>query len=336
MGVQGLVGRRRLAALALLVAVGLPAGAVVACDPAKAASSGRPSPIAFAASPARAQAAPGGCGRAAAPGPVTITTSVGGRNRTVVVYLPQGYTGVQPLPLLLNLHGSGSTAVKQEKATGLDATADEHGFIVAYPQAARRSGTGYSWNVPGTPSFAARGPDDIAFLSAAVTMLHQRYCVDAAKVYASGFSGGARMVSQLACTPAVRLAGVVAASGLRAPSPCHPARPVPVLSFHGTADTANPYDGHGQPYWTYSVPVAAARWAGYDGCPTPPATSTPYPEVTLTQYRGCHGDAVVELYTLAGKGHRWPLAAGAFQPDEILWRFLSGDREPAPSAPPAT
>jgi polyhydroxybutyrate depolymerase len=325
-----------MAALALLVAVGLPAGAVAACGPAKAASPSRPSPIAFAASPVRPRAAPGGCGRAAAAGPVTITTGAGGRKRTVVVYLPRGYAGDRPLPLLLNLHGSGSTAARQEKSVGLDATADAHAFIVAYPQAARRSGTGFSWNVPGTPSFLASGPDDIGFLDGVVTMLHQRYCVDTAKVYASGFSGGARMVSQLACTPAVRLAGVVAASGLRAPSPCHPARPVPVLSFHGTADTANPYNGNGQPYWTYSVPVAAARWAGYDGCPATPVTSTPYPGVTLTQYRGCLGDAVVELYTLAGKGHRWPLPASAFQPNEILWRFMSGDREPAPSAPAAT
>jgi polyhydroxybutyrate depolymerase len=267
---------------------------------------------------------------------VTITTSVGGRQRTVQVHLPAGYTAKQRLPLLLNLHGSGSTGARQERSAGLDATADEHGFIVAYPQAARRSGGGYSWNVPGTPSFATRGPDDIAFLGDVVTLLRQRYCVDTARVYASGFSGGARMVSQLACTATVRLAGVVAVAGLRAPSPCHPGHPVPVLSFHGTADTSNPYDGHGQPYWTYSVPVAAARWARYDGCPGTPSTSTPYPGVTVTRYQGCLGDGAVELYTLAGKGHRWPAAAGAFRPNEILWRFLSGDRQPVPPTPLAT
>ncbi|HEY2672346.1 MAG TPA: PHB depolymerase family esterase [Rugosimonospora sp.] len=340
MGAEGPAGRRSLKAVLALLMVLVPlAGGLGACAPAKAAPASRPSPIAFAASPARppAQALSAGCGHLVAPGPVTIDTTIGGRPRTLRVYLPIEYTGNQPLPLLLNLHGSGSTAAKQEKGTGLDATADEHGFIVVYPEAARHSGTGFSWNVPGTPSFTQRGPNDVAYLGAVVGLMRQRYCVDGGRVYASGFSGGARMVSQLACTPPVRLAGVVMSSGIRAPAPCHPSGGgVPVLAFHGTADTSNPYDGHGQSYWTYSVPVAAARWARYDGCRDRAAISQPYPGVTVTSYRGCRGTAAVELYTLAGKGHRWPLPAGAFQPNEILWRFLSGQGLPNPSAQPSS
>ncbi|WP_345639023.1 CE1 family esterase [Rugosimonospora acidiphila] len=276
-----------------------------------------------------------GCGRAAAPGQVTITEAIAGRQRTVRVRIPPGYTGKRPLPLLLNLHGTGSTAAKQERASGLDATADEHGFVVAYPQAARHSGGGFAWNIPGTPSFASRGPNDVAYLGDVVRLLGERYCVDTGRVYASGFSGGARMASQLACTPPVRLAGLVAVSGIRAPSGCHPSGgAVPVLAFHGTADRTNPYHGHGQPYWTYSVPVAAARWARYDGCPAGAATGRPFPGVTVTSYRGCRDGGTVELYTLAGKGHRWPPASGAFRPNEILWQFLSGQGRPAPSIPP--
>jgi polyhydroxybutyrate depolymerase len=331
MGAEGPRGRRPFTALLILLILLVPlAGGLAGCAPGRPAPVSRSSPIAFAASPARpVRATSSGCGRRVVPGPATIDASVGGRLRLVRVFLPAGYTGTQPLPLLLNLHGSGATAVKQERGTGLDATADEHRFIVAYPQAAKHSGTGFSWNVPGTPSFTPRGPDDVAYLGAVVGLLRQRFCVNPARVYASGFSGGARMASQLACTPPVPLAGVVMASGIRAPSPCHPSGgAVPVLAFHGTADTANPYNGHGQPYWTYSVPVAAARWARYDGCRSPATTTRPYPGVTVTSYRGCRGTGVVELYSLAGKRHRWPLPAGAFQPNEILWRFLSGQTEP--------
>jgi polyhydroxybutyrate depolymerase len=267
---------------------------------------------------------------------VSLRPPLAGRLRSVRVHLPAGYVGSRPVPLLLSLHGTGSTAVKQETQTGLDATADAHGFIVAYPQAARPNGVGFAWNIPGTPTFTAAGPADVGFLTGLVDLLRQQFCVDLRRVYASGFSGGARMVSQLACEPSARLAGVLVAGGLRGPLPCHPAAPPVVIAFHGTADLANPYNGHGSSYWTYSVPEAAARWAGIDGCPAQPRTSRPYPGVTATDYPGCAGGAEVVLYTLAGKGHRWPAASGGFQPNEIGWRFLSGHALPAAVIGPAT
>lgn len=288
-------------------------------------STSPPAPVAYGASTAPRA----GCNDAPVSGDLDLSTPVGGQVRRVRVHLPAGYTATRPVPLLLSLHGSGSTAAKQESGTGLDATADEHGFIVAYPQADRVTGTGYSWNVPGTPTFTTSGPDDAGFLTAVVTVLRHEFCVDPSRVYASGFSGGARMVSQLACTAGVRLAGIVAASGIRAPSPCHSVRPVPVLAFHGTADQSNPFNGHGQPYWTYSVPEAVARWARFDGCPAQAHIGHPYPAVTVTDYRDCAGSVEVTLYALTGKGHRWPVAAGAFQPNEIAWRFLSAHSLPA-------
>jgi polyhydroxybutyrate depolymerase len=101
-----------------------------------------------------------------------------------------------------------------------------------------------------------------------------------------------------------------------------------VLAFHGTADLSNPFNGHGQPYWTYSVPEAASRWARNDGCPAQARTTRPYPQVTVTDYRGCRDGVEVTLYALTGKGHRWPAAAGAFQPNEIAWRFLTAQVVP--------
>jgi polyhydroxybutyrate depolymerase len=295
---------------------------------------GRTEPASPSASPARvaygATATPRtGCTAATAgPKELELRPTIGGQLRVVRVHLPTGYRQDQAVPLLLNLHGTGSTAEKQETLTGLDTTADADDFIVAYPQGLHISGTGFGWNIPGTPTFLSAGPKDLSFLSDLIGLLRHKFCVDPARVYASGFSGGARMVSQLACTPDVRLAGVVVAGGLRAPSPCHPAHPLAVLAFHGTADLSNPFNGHGQPYWTYSVPEAALRWARYDSCPTQARTTHPYPQVTVTDYRGCPDGVEVTLYALTGKGHRWPAAAGAFQPNEIAWRFLTAHVTP--------
>jgi polyhydroxybutyrate depolymerase len=314
-----------LALLAVSGSVGLTPGTARTAP----SSAPRPAPAAF-GSPV---SPPSGCGAATAAGTRTLAPVLAGHVREVRVHVPPGYSPEVPVPLLLNLHGTGSTAAKQEAQTGLDATADAHGFLVAYPQGFRTSGAGFGWNIPGTPTFSAAGPDDLGFLSGLITMLRREFCVDPTRVYASGFSGGARMVSQFACTPGVRLAGLIAAGGLRAPSPCHSTYPLAVLAFHGTADLSNPFNGHGQAYWTYSVPEAAARWARTDACQAKAHTSRPYPEVTLTDYLGCAGDAEVSLYALTGKGHRWPAASGAFQPDEILWRFLSGHATPGTGTP---
>jgi polyhydroxybutyrate depolymerase len=242
---------------------------------------------------------------------VTLTPTIAGKSRLAIVHVPSGYRPPTPVPLVVNMHGSGSTAAQQEAFTGMDTSADADTFIVVYPQADIPAGTGFDWNVPNEPliggaAVPAGAPDDVSFIQQLVTMLEQKYCVDQNRVFATGFSGGARMASQLGCDASSVFAAVAPVSGLRLPSPCPSTRPVPVISFHGTADPVDPYNGNGQAYWTYSVPVAAQRWAAHDGCSATPGVSRPDPGVTLTSYGACTAGSAVELYTIAGEGHEWP------------------------------
>jgi len=272
-----------------------------------AAASGRG--VASAIAKETAAGAATGCGQHAVGG--TLTTTVAGDRRTVIVHLPSGYTGSTKLALVLNMHGSGSTAAEQELFTGMDATADTDKFIVAYPQGLISDGSGYDWNVPGEPLIGGRtvpahAANDVEFLTKLVGALEQRYCINPARVYATGFSGGARIASQLACDSSAVFAAVAAVSGLRRPTPCTSSRPLAIVAFHGTADPVDPYDGHGQPYWTYSVPEAAASWAQQDGCSKTAAISKLDRVVRLTDYSHCRSGVAVELYTIAGEGHEWP------------------------------
>jgi len=280
-----------------------------------------------------------GCGSAAQSQSLSLRS--GGRARTAIVHVPSGYTGKTSVPLVLNLHGSGSTAEQQERFTGMDATADASRFIVAYPQARIPDGAGFDWNVPGVPLVGGRAvpagaADDVAFLKALVVQLEQRYCIDARRVYATGFSGGARMASQLACDAPSVFAAVAPVSGLRYPSPCPTTRSLPVLSFHGTADPVDPYGGHGQAYWTYSVLRAEADWARHDGCASEPSVSHPASSVTLTAFGRCRDGSRVELYTIGGEGHEWPGGpklpridvallgpqSDAIDADRLIWTFF--------------
>ena len=93
-------------------------------------------------------------------------------------------------------------------------------------------------------------------------------CVDASHIYATGFSGGARMSSLLGCGLGARLAAIAPVSGLRAPAATCPARPIPVITFHGLADPENPYEGHvpGRAAWVESGPDALRDWAAHNKC----------------------------------------------------------------------
>lgn len=251
-----------------------------------------------------------GCGHHEASGSLHYTVTASGRRRTVIVHVPGGYTGSRKLPLVLNLHGSESTARAQERFSGMDATADADHFIVAYPQALIPDGTGYDWNIPGQPMVngklpPASAPSDITFLTALVRDLAGRYCIGLSRVFATGVSGGGRMASQLACDASSVFAAVAPVAGLRYPSPCPASRPVPVIAFHGTADPIDPFNGNGAGYWTYSVPTAAHLWAGHNHCAASPQRTTGH-GYRLTRYSGCSGAAAVELYALTGEGHEWP------------------------------
>ncbi len=282
-----------------------------------------------------------GCGSSAAPGTVTLTPIISGKVRTSIVHLPTGYQVSSPVALVINMHGSQSTALQQMGLTGMNATADADTFIVAYPQGDIPAAAGYEWNVPGQPLFGgqavpAGSPDDVAFITQLVTLLEQKYCVDTNRVYATGFSGGARMASQLGCDASSVFAAIAPVSGLRLPTPCPSTRPVPVVSFHGTADPVDPYAGNGQQYWTYSVPVAAQRWGTHNGCAPTPQHRQADAGVVLTEYAPCSANAVVDLYSITGEGHEWPGGphlpraitrvlgpqSSAISANQVMWSFF--------------
>ena len=323
------LGTRALGVAALLAAVPV----MVGFGPV----SGGPAAATAALSATRSS----GCGTAVGSRTTTLNLMIGGRTRTVIVHLPPDASAHRALPLVLNMHGSGSDALGQEAFTGMDVAADADSFVVAYPQGAIANGSGFDWNVPNVPLIGGAlpppgSPNDVAFLTELPGLLGQRYCINPERVYATGFSGGARMASQLGCDSPNVFAAVAPVSGLRLPTPC-PGTPEPVASFHGTGDPVDPYDGHGQAYWTYSVPQAAEMWGVHDHCAAQPTVTSAAVGVSLTTYRGCADGALVELYTITGEGHEWPGGphlrraltrvlgpqTTAIDADQLIWRFFA-------------
>jgi polyhydroxybutyrate depolymerase len=245
--------------------------------------------------------------------------------------------------LVLNLHGSGEDAEHQMLVNPMAALAKRRHFAVAAPNGAVPFRGGYAWNVPGVPLLGG-GPvpdgtsNDELYLLDVIRKVKKTVCTDSRRVYLTGYSGGARMSSQMACDFSHRVAAIAPVAGLRsgvpqqtatgawepAPSTCEPRTPVPVLAFHGTADTVNPYTGSNVPRWGYSVESALARWAEVDRCQLGPWTSEVTPSVHLISYWMCSRGASVSLYRREGARHTWP--AGGY-PDvnaaKLIWSFFA-------------
>ena len=181
---------------------------------------------------------------------------------------------------------------------------------MAFPQALILEGTGFDWNIPGVPLVGGRAvpagsANDVKFLSSLVGGLEHMYCVNPLAVYATGFSGGAREVSQLACDDSTLFSAVAPVSGLRHPKPCPIKRAVPIIAFHGSNDPVDPFAGNGQAHWSYSVKTAANDGAMQDHCSKTPTISKSS-SVVLSTYPHCAKGSAVELYEVLGEGHEWP------------------------------
>src|SRR5690349_16128597 len=73
----------------------------------------------------------------APPGPGTHAYALlmNGSHRSYTVHVPPSYDGKQAVPLVVVLHGRGSSGEEAERSFGMDEIADREGFLVAYPDA---------------------------------------------------------------------------------------------------------------------------------------------------------------------------------------------------------
>jgi len=252
---------------------------------------------------------------AAAAQPATGLQTVvsGGTERNYLLHVPEGYRG-DPVPLVLNFHGSGGVPENQLVTSHFDELADREGFAVAFPAGAfTNSLTARSWNANVEP-----GVDDVQFARDVIADVAAKLSIDSGRIYVTGFSGGGRMSSRLACELADTLAAAAPVAGLQYPDGCRSARPISLMSFHGKADQVNQYElsDDSRPYWRMGIETAVERWREAIGCPEDPDI-TAGPGVEVRHWTGCSAGAEIELHVIEDGGHVWPETAS-----ELIWAFF--------------
>ena len=244
-----------------------------------------------------------------------FTLTIGDRRRSCLVHLPKGYDGQTPLPLVVVFHGGGGNASGAVRMTGMDSKADRENFIVAYP-----NGTGPqanlfltwdTWDCCGTA--LDQHVDDVGFVRALVGRLENDYNIERKRIYATGLSNGGMMTYRVGCELSDIFAAIAPVAGALDTDEFHPAQPVSVIIFHGTADKHIRYDG-GVPLASADfrhrrvdkpVSYAVGCWVKQDHCnPAPTRTETGH--IVHDVYHGGANGTAVELYTISGQGHAWP------------------------------
>ncbi|MDJ0788679.1 MAG: alpha/beta fold hydrolase [Myxococcota bacterium] len=272
-------------------------------------------------------------GCAGAPGPASLTDAgtktvrlsewAGLQPRSYRLHVPAGLTS-SPAPLVVALHGAFSSARIMEGRSGLNAAAERHGFVVAYPNGEGLLGRIRHWNAGeccGPASF--RGRDDVGFVGRVIDDVARRLPIDPERVYLTGFSNGGMLAWRFASEHPERVAAVAPVAAMAAVALPGDGAAVPLILFHGAADPVIPAD---------DVEASLDSWARRNGCaPDPSEAHLREGLLRMRTWRSCASGGAVEAWELAGWGHRWPGphfsdarvdGLRGFDGAEILWRFF--------------
>jgi polyhydroxybutyrate depolymerase len=209
--------------------------------------------------------------------------------RKVYLHLPADAKTTQHR-LLLVLHGWHQTGQIAEKDTGLDATGDRNGLIVAYG-----AGLDGSWNAGSCCGTALReGLNDIGYVVNAIQAIEANYPVVQNDVVVAGFSNGGMLAAEAACTrPDVIHAAASVEGTLLTTCPAG----VRLLHIHGVKDQTVPLDG---------------GWSSY--------TKSWFPSALTEKARLLHHSHYA-LYIWKG-AHSWPTASTGLDANALILRMF--------------
>ncbi len=268
-------------------------------------------------------------------------------SRPYFVYTPTHYQVGTAVPLLVMLHGCTQTPLDFANSTGMNQLAEQHNFIVVYPQQTALYNSALCWNWY-EPANQVRNSGEAAIVAGIVQTIEQdtsHWTINTHRIYVEGLSaGGALSVTLGAVYPdifaaigvhagceyqaATTPAGVIQVERTGGPSPVQQgrlayaamgahARVVPTIVFHGTDDPIINVVNGDQVIQQWMQTDQLASHNTYTPSFTSPSSTT-YGQIpgghayTIEGWKDHSGNEIQEYWKIAGMGHAWSGGSGSF------------------------
>ncbi|MDX3670829.1 cellulose binding domain-containing protein [Streptomyces europaeiscabiei] len=290
------------------------------------AGSAPPAASGTAAAASGTAAATPGCGKAPTLTSGTHTIQSGGKNRSFILRIPDGYDRNRAYRLVFGFHWLGGTSTDVatgrtvETGTwayyGLQRLANNSAIFVA-PQ-----GLNNGW--------ANAGGEDVTLVDGILRRIEDDLCVDTTQRFALGFSYGAAMSYALACSRATVFRAVAVQSGGQLSGCSGGTQPIAYLGVHGLRDSVLGISG-GR--------TMRDRFVRNNGCTAqnPPEPTQGSLTHRVTTYSGCSAGHPV-AWAAFDEGHIAAPQDGAggdsgsrtWLPTEV-WKFFTQFQNSTPS-----
>lgn len=267
-------------------------------------------------------------------------------SRDYWVYIPSSYDPLNPVPLVVTLHGMGDNDTNFRNV-GFNLVADTANFIVLVPNAvifnstnpivqaviggSRTWNSGAGMDVPFVGSvFPNNEINDVGFINEMVDLTIQDYAINQQRVYVCGFSMGGFMTQRMAIESNGRYAAFATAAGTFGTGLINPnpGRAIPIAHFNGTIDEKVNWQS-GSPLFQVYVDSMINFWVQNNNCDgTPIHTLLPDSQadgftVEHDVYPNGDNGSVLEVFKVNDAGHVWLNFNNDISYTIEMWKFFS-------------